>query len=89
MVTEWALRAFASFVSTVFGWVEVPEPPSWIGDIGGYLSTVGAYFDGTGNWIPWALVAAVLAGWAGVLLFGLAVRFVRVVASFLTLGGGM
>lgn len=88
MVTEWIMSAFAAVVSTVLGWIVLPEVPAFIGEAPAFISEVGTYLHGTGAWIPWGLLGSVVA--AVVVAFGVMVtiKLVRIVASFLTLGGG-
>ncbi|MEI8081427.1 MAG: hypothetical protein WCI74_06225 [Actinomycetes bacterium] len=88
MVTEWLMNTFSGTVAWLMMLVTVPAPPSWLADAGGYIATVGTYVTGTGVWIPWALISAVLGGWAVVMVAMVAIKGLRIVASFLTLGGG-
>jgi hypothetical protein len=68
--------------------VPLPDPGSIVDPITSDMTTVTADASEMGNWIPWdAVVACVGLVVAGVVAAVL-VRVIRIVASFLTLGGG-
>ena len=88
MVTQGILAAYAWFVSFLGGLISFPAVPAFVGDAAGYASTVGGYVSSTGAWIPWPILGAVLSAYAACLAAALIVKTVRIVASFVTLGGG-
>lgn len=88
MITEALMTLAASLVSFVFGLVPVPEVPDFLAAVPGYFDALAPYLSGTDAWIPWSLLMAVIAAAAAALLTGIGIRLVRIVASFLTLGGG-
>lgn len=88
MVTDAIINIFSNFLSFLVGLISVPAAPEFLGDIGGYLDTASSYVSGTGYWIPWAILSAVFAAWAIALVAMVTIKGIRIVASFLTLGGG-
>lgn len=88
MVTQLVLDWWASAIAFIGGLISLPPVPSFLADLPGYVSTAASYVASTGVWIPWALMGTVIGVWAVCLAAGLAVKVVRIVASFLTLGGG-
>lgn len=88
MITDYLLSWFGSAVRWLGGLMSLPAVPSFLGDLAGYVATATSYVAATGSWIPWPLMVTVLGVWGVALLAGLAVKLVRIVASFLSLGGG-
>lgn len=88
MVIDWLLGIVESVLTTVLGWLPVVEAPAWLSTAGGWIATVGTYVEGTGVWIPWAVIAGVIAAWVVAMATMVTIKGVRIVASFLTLGGG-
>jgi hypothetical protein len=88
VITGLVVHWWASFVVFIGGLVTVPAPPAFLGQLAGWVTTARSYVASTDVWLPWPLAVAVLAAYAGSLLAGLAVKLVRIIASFLTLGGG-
>lgn len=88
MVTQGIVAAYAWFVAFLGSLVNFPPVPAFVADAGGYATTVGGYVVSTGAWIPWPILASVLAAYGVCLAAGLVVKTVRIVASFVTLGGG-
>jgi len=82
------MGAFTSMVRVVLGWVPTVTPPAFLSDAGGFLSTAGEWVGDTSAWIPWPFVGAVLLAWVVAIGAMVAIKGVRIVASFLTLGGG-
>jgi uncharacterized membrane protein YccF (DUF307 family) len=52
------------------------------------VGTVMGYASGFGIWLPFGVMASCAAVVVGVLAVGLTIRLVRIVASFLSGGGG-
>jgi hypothetical protein len=88
MVTDAILGWLASFVGWIGSNLGLPDPPAFLTDLPGYVATASQYVAGTGAWFPWALVITIVGIWATVLLVSLSVKVFRIIASFLTLGGG-
>lgn len=88
MVTGAILHALANAASWLLGLIPSWTPPSWLGDLVTFMGGVVSNALQLGNWIPWPLVgAAFLIVWTATGV-ALAVRIGRIVASFLTAGGG-
>jgi len=88
MVTDAIVGAITGFLVWVLSLITVPEPPDFLDDAGGYIATVGGFVANTSMWIPWALIAGVIGAWVVAMGAMIAIKGVRIVASFLTLGGG-
>lgn len=88
MVTKWILDWFAAGIAWLGGLLDVPGPPAFITSIPGYIADASQYLAGTGPWIPWAVIVTVLAAYAVCVVAGVALKVARIVASFMTLGGG-
>lgn len=66
----------------------LPDPPAFFADLAGWAATVGGFMGATSVWIPWTLLVAVIGVWAACLLVAVGLKLGRIVASFVTLGGG-
>lgn len=88
MITEAVLDWFATFVAWVGGLLTLPSPPAFFATLQGYVTTAGSYVASTGAWLPWSVMGTVLTAFAACLLAALAIKVVRIAASFLTAGGG-
>lgn len=88
MVIDWVLSWLATSVAWLGTVIQAPGVPSFIADLPGYVATAAGYMVGTGPWIPWALATAVVGAYLACLAAGIALKLARIVASFLTLGGG-
>jgi hypothetical protein len=88
MIVHWVMVAIADFVSAIGSLLTVPSPPAFLSSLPGWIGTVGGYVANTGVWLPWSLAAAVGSAYAAILGVGLAIKLVRIAASFVTLGGG-
>ena len=66
----------------------VPPVPAWVNDGAGMISTVLGYATALGNWVPLPVFGVVVAAVVVCLVAGLAIKLARIVASFVTLGGG-
>lgn len=79
---------FVGSVMTTFV-SKVPDPPGVVADVAANISmAMGFMQNGLCGWVNGAALGAsvgiVVAGWS----MGLALRIVRILASFATLGGG-
>jgi hypothetical protein len=90
VIWEWVWRKIVESVEWVGHQVNelVPPVPDWVGSLGGLVGQVGAAVGTLAAWFPVELVAPVLLAVIGTFAAGLAIKGVRIVASFLTLGGG-
>lgn len=88
MITEQVLSWFGSFIQFLGSVVQFPTVPSFFGSVPGWIVSASSYVAGTGVWIPWTLLGVVIAAWMVSLGAALAVKLVRIVASFFTAGGG-
>lgn len=88
MITDYLIKWFADLTHVLLGWLPAVPVPSWLGDADGLMGTVFGYAGSMGVWFPVPLAVtvtgAILAAWG----IGFAVKAVRIVASFFTLGGG-
>lgn len=88
MVTDALLRLMESVVHGLLGALPEIPVPDWLVSISASAADIAAMGAGLGAWIPARLIVAValtlLAAW----LIGFGIKAVRIVASFLTLGGG-
>lgn len=78
-LSEWAGQQLAALV---------PPVPSWLSSLPGVIAQVAGTLAKAGHWFPVELVAPVLVVVVGAWIAGLAIKVVRIVASFATLGGG-
>ncbi|MDQ1628086.1 MAG: hypothetical protein QOI54_1830 [Actinomycetota bacterium] len=88
MITDTIVGWFAAFIGWLGGLVSVPGPPSFLVELPGWVTTASSYVAGTSVWMPWSLMVTVIGVYAVCLTSGLAIKLVRIVASFLTAGGG-
>lgn len=82
----WLLSTIAQAVLDLFP--EGPEPAPVLGGVSSAWGTVVSSAASMGAWIPWSVVGAALAVVAAVLVTAGVIKLVRIVASFVTLGGG-
>lgn len=88
MITELVLGVLASVVSFVGGLFPSMTLPTWLASIPVWIDSLGSYLTGMDAWVPWDHFATVLGFLALALSIALAIKLVRIVASFLTAGGG-
>ena len=90
MVTDWALGVLGAFLQTVLGPALslIPDVPAWTADAFSALGQVWSVGQSMDAWIPvsftFGVVGVVFAVYAVTLIIGT----VKLVASYLTLGGG-
>lgn len=88
---EWLLRyVIAPLVEWVSAQVSalVPPVPAFVTDLIAGIVTVVGYAAAAGMWFPVELLAVCVAVVVAATIAGLAIKVVRIVASFATLGGG-
>lgn len=87
MVTDYLITTFTSVVHAVLSVLPTITVPSWLSQ-SGPVATVFSDAGSMGVWFPTPLAvsvaAAIFAAWA----IGWAIKLARIVASFLTAGGG-
>lgn len=88
MVTDALLDLLRSIVSALLGTLPLVTVPSWLASGSAAASDIAAMGSGLGVWIPAGLIMTVTGALLAAWLAGFAVKGVRIVASFLTLGGG-
>jgi hypothetical protein len=88
VIVVWALSPIYAFFMLIVGWLPTDPPPSWVSDANGLLSQIWGWGAGLGAWVPWQLIGVVVAAVLACALIGFLIKIVRIVASFLTLGGG-
>lgn len=88
MVVNAILSLFGSAIAAILGLIPHLSPPAWLSSVGSSLAVVTGALSGSTAWLPWSFLELGIAlSLAGVGL-AVAVRGFRIVASFLTLGGG-
>lgn len=89
MIWEWLMNWIADVAEWVHSQYVIMGVPDWVFSGISFVASAMAYVSHLGNWIPFEfgsiVMVAVIAAWC----LGVAIKLVRVVASFVTLGGGM
>jgi len=88
VIVEWFLAIVAYLWEGLCAALPVVPVPSWIAAGAGSVSTVLSTAAQLGFWLPLPLFGLVVAAVLVCLLGGLAIKVTRIVASFVTLGGG-
>lgn len=88
MVTEAIMDLLAGFVETLLGALPEFEVPDWLATASGMATEIAGYGAGLGVWVPARLIVAVAGTLLVVWLIGFGIKLTRIVASFLTFGGG-
>jgi hypothetical protein len=88
VIVEWLLRLLAWIWEQLLAQVPVVPVPSWFADAGTALTGVTSHIGGLGAWFPFGLLGTVLAAFFTILAVGFSIKILRIIASFLTLGGG-
>jgi hypothetical protein len=90
VIWEWLMKQLVESLEWLSAQISgmVPPVPDWLMALPGYVRVVAGWVAVMGQWFPveWLVIVigAVFLTWAA----GLAIKLVRIVASFLTLGGG-
>ena len=88
MIISLIIKLFVSVVQGLLSLLPHFDPPSWVSDVGTAAGTVAGALSGSSAWLPWnALFVAVGVVMACYVAAG-GIRIFRIVASFVTLGGG-
>ena len=99
----WLTDVLNGLLGFLFGWlvdlvrngwnwvvsqVPVVQPPAWLGTAIDGIGAVMASMGKMSYWVPVELFLPVVLAVFGALAVGLGIRIARIVASFMTLGGG-
>lgn len=88
MVTDSLLSVLGGVLSWIAGLLPDWEAPA---DLDGAIATLGTavgWAADLGNWFPWPVILGAGGLVMAALVIAVAIRLVRITASFLTLGGG-
>jgi len=88
VIIEWFFAVVASLWESLCAALPAIPVPSWIGSGAGSVASVLGTAAQLGNWVPLPLFGLVVAAVLVCLIGGLAIKVTRIVASFITLGGG-
>lgn len=90
MVTGLLLAALVTVVTALLDLLPALELPAYIADghLAQMVAGVAGSLDGLGGWLPGSHLAAAAGLVAAAFAVSLVVHLTRLVASFLTLGGG-
>lgn len=88
MITDAIINFFVGVVAALMSFLPTSGAPTWLTSIGGAVGTVYAYAGQMGAWFPVTLVRNVALAVIASILAGFVVKTVRIVASFVTVGGG-
>lgn len=90
MIWEWLYGQLVNWLEWLGGQLGslVPPVPSWLSSLPAQIRTLVGWIAQGGAWFPVELLAPVLLVLLGAWVAGLAIKIARIVASFLTLGGG-
>lgn len=90
MIWEWLV----GFVADAAEWLGaqlaalVPPVPDWLAGVGAQIAVVVDVVAAGGMWFPVELLAPILIAIVAAWVAGVSIKIVRIIASFLTLGGG-
>lgn len=88
MLVQWFLDVLVTIVEASFGLLPAFDPPTWFTDSG---SGISAVFDNAAHmsvWLPVGLGFTVAVALLTCIVIGFGIKMTRIVASFLTAGGG-
>ncbi|MGB7982874.1 MAG: hypothetical protein WCF36_18990 [Candidatus Nanopelagicales bacterium] len=88
MITGTLLGMLAGLWEWVIGGIPAPSPESWMSSVGSAIGWVADTLGGMGAWIPFGVLAGVLATLTVVWGSAVAVRIGLRVLSLFTGGGG-
>jgi uncharacterized membrane protein len=88
VITEWLMGLGASLVQTLLGALPPVEVPAWVAQGSGKVSEVMAIARSLSAWVPIDLAGGVVVAVIACLIAGLGIKVARIVASFMTVGGG-
>lgn len=88
MITEAILSAVFRFVGWLGGVFPQVEVPPWMADSQHWLEGVSPFIEGLHNWVAVDALANGVKWLLSLCALIIAIRLVRIVASFFTAGGG-
>lgn len=88
MITQWLIDMVTSFVQGLLDLVPLPPIPDWLSSGAGAVGSVAAQMGALSNWIPVTVGVAIIGTILAIIVAAAAVKVVRIIASFLTAGGG-
>jgi len=90
MIWEWLMNRVADMIVWLSAQITamIPPVPSWVASLPGYIQTLAGYLGTVSHWLPVEMLIVVIVALSATWGAGLAIKGIRIVASFLTLGGG-
>lgn len=88
MIVKWFLQVLFAVLGWLLSLFPTVAVPSWVTDESSNFATWLGYAQGMGAWLPLGLAFTVIGVVFICVAAGFTIRVVRIVASFLTLGGG-
>lgn len=84
----WLLGSVVKLVASLVALVPVPDPQPVVNSVGSGVASVFASAGALAYWVPFASAGAATLVVGAMALAAGSIKLVRIVASFLTLGGG-
>ena len=88
MIFDAVIQALGSVITWLIEHFPAPTVPTWLDQIPGKVSSVTGYASSLSAWFPVGLLGTVLTAWATAYGIAVGIKLVRMIASFLTGGGG-
>lgn len=88
MIVQWALQAVGALVHAIFTVMPNLPVPAWFTGSEAAITTLFTDATSMGVWIPIPLALNVAAVLFTALMGGALIKLARIIASFLTAGGG-
>jgi hypothetical protein len=88
VIVEWALQALTQLMVYVGYLTPTYTEPDWAMQLDGPVGEINSFLVGLGVWLPTGALVTVFDLVLSALLIGVAVKVVRIIASYVTLGGG-
>lgn len=88
MITQALISLLKTCASFALGLFPTTTIPDWAGQMTDWITELNGYLVSVSAWLPFDWMGVVLTVFIAVVLAALAIKVVRIIASFLTLGGG-
>lgn len=88
MIIEALVRLLVTVVTALLSALPTVPVPAWVGSVTSGIAGLVGYANGLGAWVPMNFVLVVAGSVLACMAIGFAIKLVRIVASFLTAGGG-
>ena len=88
MIISWIITELTSFVTWVINGIPAPSVPSWMSALDGQIASVVDFINSLGAWVPSTMLVTVITAFVAVFILTIGIRLTRLIASFLTGGGG-